>query len=212
MNQASTIQNATEPEAYQELDVRTPSFFVPLTLLVLLACLLIYGIFETRFRVAVSKGVGAVDLLKRNAKRLWILIAGTGLILLAILIAPLPGPGFWLLAPVGMGILATEFAWAHRLQNEIRRRAQPLENAGLAVAKRTPRWIVAPALLLFWCIPPVVILTTSLPATGVFTVASALFAPFIMWAWMVFKGHKAPDESKDARRDADTVNGASASS
>lgn len=190
MNQSSTIQSSAEPEVHPELDVRAPSFLVPLTLLVVLACLLIYGIFETRFRVAVSRGAGAVELLRRNAKRLWILIAGTGLILLGIVIAPLPGPGFWLLAPVGMGILATEFAWAHRLQSEIRRRAQPLENAGLAVAKRTPRWLVAPALLLFWCIPPVVILTTSLPATGVFTVASALFAPFIVWAWMVFKGHK----------------------
>lgn len=198
MTQASTTQPASPPEPLPELDVRTPSFWVLLTLLVLLCCLLIYGIFETRFRVAVAKGAAAADLLKRNARRLWILIAGTGLILLGILIAPLPGPGFWLLAPVGMGILATEFAWAHRMQTEIRRRAQPLENAGRAFAGITPRWIVAPALLLFWCIPPLVILTTSLPATGVFTVASALFAPFILWAWMVFQSHtrvKPQDES-----------------
>jgi len=180
----------TSPTA--EVDIRTPQFWVALVLLVMLACLLIYGIFETRFRVAVATGADALELLKRNSRRVWILIAGTGIILLSIVIAPLPGPGFILLAPIGMGILATEFAWARRLQQEIQRRASPLENAGRAVADRTPRWVVIPALLLYWCIPSLTILLTSLPPKAVFTVASALFAPFILWAWMVFKGQQQP--------------------
>jgi len=171
----------------QETDVRTPSFWIALVLLALLACLLIYGIFETRFRIAVEGGTAAVDLLRRNARRLWILIAGTGLILLGIVISPLPGPGFILLAPVGMGILATEFAWARRLKQEIQRRASPIENATRHVADRTPRWIVVPALLLYWCIPAALASFTPLPQPAVWSTASVLFAPFIFWAWMVFK-------------------------
>lgn len=170
-----------------EQDVRTPSFWIALVLLALLACLLIYGIFETRFRIAVEGGTAAVDLLRRNARRLWILIAGTGLILLGIIISPLPGPGFILLAPVGMGILATEFAWARRIKQEIQRRASPLENATRHVADRTPRWIVIPAMLLYWCIPAALASFTSLPQPAIWSTASVLFAPFIFWALMVFR-------------------------
>ncbi|MBL8877112.1 MAG: PGPGW domain-containing protein [Phycisphaerae bacterium] len=201
-----TLQASAPPPAatppVPETDVRTPSFWIALVLLALLACLLIYGIFETRFRIAVEGGTAAVDLLRRNARRLWILIAGTGLILLGIIISPLPGPGFILLAPVGMGILATEFAWARRLKQEIQRRASPLENATKHVADRTPRWIVVPALLLYWCIPAALASFTSLPQPAIWSVASVLFAPFIFWALMVFRTSAAPKPGPQSAGDA----------
>lgn len=68
----------------------------------------------------------AVELerwLARNAKRLWVLLAGTALILAGILIAPLPGPGFLILGPLGIAMLATEFVWARRLMRELDRNA-----------------------------------------------------------------------------------------
>jgi len=187
MNLQASAPPPTAMPPVLEQDVRTPSFWIALVLLALLACLLIYGIFETRFRIAVEGGTAAVDLLRRNARRLWILIAGTGLILLGIIISPLPGPGFILLAPVGMGILATEFAWARRIKQEIQRRASPLENATRHVADRTPRWIVIPAMLLYWCIPAALASFTSLPQPAIWSTASVLFAPFIFWALMVFR-------------------------
>jgi uncharacterized protein (TIGR02611 family) len=41
-------------------------------------------------------------------------IVGTVVLVVGILAIPYPGPG-WLIVFAGLGILATEFAWAHRL-------------------------------------------------------------------------------------------------
>ncbi|MFO0859582.1 MAG: PGPGW domain-containing protein [Phycisphaerales bacterium] len=170
-----------------DAEIRSPAFWLALVLLATLSCLLIYGIFETRLRMALATGAAAVDLLRRNTRRLWILIAGTAVILFGILIAPLPGPGPVILVPIGLGILATEFAWARRLQLELKRRTSPLGNATKHVVDHTPRWVVIPALLIYWCIPAAVASFTNLPQKAVWSVASMMFAPFLLWAWMVYK-------------------------
>jgi uncharacterized protein (TIGR02611 family) len=41
-------------------------------------------------------------------------LAGATVIALGLLLIPLPGPG-WVVVFLGLGILATEFAWAERL-------------------------------------------------------------------------------------------------
>jgi uncharacterized protein (TIGR02611 family) len=41
-------------------------------------------------------------------------VLGTLVVLLGLVLVPFPGPG-WLIVFVGLGILATEFAWAERL-------------------------------------------------------------------------------------------------
>ncbi len=41
-------------------------------------------------------------------------LIGTAIIVLGIVLLPLPGPG-WLIIFVGLGVLASEFAWAGRL-------------------------------------------------------------------------------------------------
>ncbi|MFO0785350.1 MAG: PGPGW domain-containing protein [Phycisphaerales bacterium] len=175
------------PTPSAEQDPRTPLFWAMLILLAILACLLIYGIFETRLRLAAATGAAALEVLRRNSRRLWILIAGTSVIVFGILIAPLPGPGPVLLVPVGFGILATEFAWARKLQQEIGRRTTPLQNAARHVVDRTPRWIVVPALLIYWCVPAALNSFTSIQPGAVWSVAGALFGPFILWAWMVYR-------------------------
>ena len=90
------------------------------------------------------------------AWRIAVTIAGAAVIVVGIILLPLPGPG-WLIIFAGMGILASEYAWARRLLQWMRgyvtrwtkwaaRRPLPLRLliglAGLA--------IVAGALYLSW--------------------------------------------------------------
>ena len=59
--------------------------------------------------------------MKAHAKKVLIGIIG-GLVLLAgIALLVLPGPAF-LVIPAGLAILATEFAWAERLKDRIKKR------------------------------------------------------------------------------------------
>ncbi len=48
------------------------------------------------------------------AWRIGVGVLGLAIVLLGLVLVPLPGPG-WLVVFVGLGILATEFAWAERL-------------------------------------------------------------------------------------------------
>ena len=41
-------------------------------------------------------------------------VLGTALVVTGLVLVPLPGPG-WLIVFAGLAVLATEFAWAHRL-------------------------------------------------------------------------------------------------
>lgn len=162
-------------------------FWLELTLLAGLACLLIYGIFSTRFELARRKGADAVALLRRNARRLWVLIAGTTVILLGILISPLPGPGLSLLGPLGLAILASEFVWARRLALQIKQRSGPLREAVQRVANATPRWVAIPACVTYWCATIPIELWTPLPSVVLWPAASILFTPVFLWAYLVIK-------------------------
>jgi uncharacterized protein (TIGR02611 family) len=67
----------------------------------------------------VADRLGFRHRLKRNpalalAYRIGVAVVGGGIALLGLALVPLPGPG-WLIVFVGLGILATEFAWAERL-------------------------------------------------------------------------------------------------
>jgi uncharacterized protein (TIGR02611 family) len=46
--------------------------------------------------------------------RVFIGVVGTAIVLGGLLLLPLPGPG-WLIVFLGLGLMATEFHWAHRL-------------------------------------------------------------------------------------------------
>jgi uncharacterized protein (TIGR02611 family) len=67
----------------------------------------------------VADKLGFRARLKRNpalalAYRLVVGIVGGLIVVLGLALVPLPGPG-WLIVFLGLGILATEFAWAERL-------------------------------------------------------------------------------------------------
>jgi uncharacterized protein (TIGR02611 family) len=55
----------------------------------------------------------------RIAWRLAITVVGVGVIAIGIVLLPLPGPG-WLIIFAGLGLLATEYAWARRLLQWLR--------------------------------------------------------------------------------------------
>jgi len=189
-------------------DLAIFDFWLGLVLLAILACLIVWGIFDTRFALARSSGAAALSILRRNTRRLWILIAGTSVILLGVLISPLPGPGFSVLAPLGLAILATEFAWAGRLTLEIKRRSVPIQDATWKVARRTPRWTVAPVCFLYWSIPIALSLWSDLSTVIIWPASSILFAPVFLWAIFVIKGeppanaleHDSPPRANEPER------------
>lgn len=48
------------------------------------------------------------------AYRIAVAVLGAAIVILGLVLVPFPGPG-WLIVFLGLGILATEFAWAERL-------------------------------------------------------------------------------------------------
>jgi uncharacterized protein (TIGR02611 family) len=54
------------------------------------------------------------------AWRVAVTLAGVAIVAVGIVLLPLPGPG-WLIIFAGLGLLATEYAWASRLLTRARR-------------------------------------------------------------------------------------------
>lgn len=79
--------------------------------------------------------------LSKNSRRLWVLFAGTALILAGVLVAPLPGPGFLILGPLGIAMLATEFVWARRIMREVDRHVAGLNLGVNWFVRRTRLWL-----------------------------------------------------------------------
>ena len=62
-------------------------------------------------------------ILLKYAKRIVTAIVGMSVLLFGIALIVLPGPAF-VVIPIGLAILATEFAWARRSLNIIRESAE----------------------------------------------------------------------------------------
>ena len=106
--------------------------------------------------------------LKKNpalalAWRIGVGVFGTLVVLLGLVLVPFPGPG-WLIVFIGLGILATEFAWAERLLDfgraKLRGWLRWVGRQHLAV-----RALISVATLAF--VAGVVLLTLYLSGTGV---------------------------------------------
>jgi len=63
----------------------------------------------------------AIATLKQ-ARRLIVAVVGGTVLLIGLALLVLPGPAF-LVIPLGLGILATEFVWARRLLDRVKREA-----------------------------------------------------------------------------------------
>ena len=68
----------------------------------------------------------------RQAKRLIVAVVGGTVLLLGLVMVVTPGPAF-IVIPLGLAILATEFVWAKRLLKRVKAAAQGL------VKNRNPR-------------------------------------------------------------------------
>jgi uncharacterized protein (TIGR02611 family) len=64
-----------------------------------------------------------VRLTKRHGRRVVVAIVGAIVVLAGLAMCVLPGPGLLTVA-AGLAILATEFEWARRLLNRVRRTAR----------------------------------------------------------------------------------------
>lgn len=63
-----------------------------------------------------------ISMLKK-ARRIVVLIVGSTVVIFGIVLLVLPGPAF-VVIPVGLAILATEYAWARRWLQIIRESAE----------------------------------------------------------------------------------------
>ena len=61
----------------------------------------------------------------RHARRVIVLVVGLTVMAIGAALIVLPGPAF-LVIPVGLAILATEFVWARRLLDNIKERGRQL--------------------------------------------------------------------------------------
>jgi len=119
----------------------------------------------------------------RQLRKVWVLIAGTSVIVFAVIIGPLPGPGFTVFAPIGIAILASEFLWAKRLMNEIEYRTGFIERAA-AHQVRTKNWWFLPALtLIFWGLVFWLNHERVLGARYLFPISGGLYAPIGYLTW-----------------------------
>jgi len=78
---------------------------------------------------------GAPQAILRKARRIVIFVVGMTVLLAGVALLVLPGPAF-IVIPIGLAILATEFVWAKRLLKDVKRRAKNL--AGLNNKKDMP--------------------------------------------------------------------------
>lgn len=61
-------------------------------------------------------------MLFHTAKRITILIIGLSVVLVGVALLVLPGPAF-VVIPIGLSILATEFYWARKILNKFKEKA-----------------------------------------------------------------------------------------
>jgi uncharacterized protein (TIGR02611 family) len=62
-------------------------------------------------------------LIVKQARRLVIFVVGSTVVAIGIVMMVAPGPAF-VVIPAGLAILATEFVWAKRLLDRVKRHAQ----------------------------------------------------------------------------------------
>jgi len=70
-----------------------------------------------------------VTAILTKVKRLIIGVIGITILLIGILLIVLPGPAF-IVIPIGLAILATEFVWARRLLKKVKSKFQKTNEGG----------------------------------------------------------------------------------
>ena len=74
----------------------------------------------------------------KQARRLIIAVVGGTVLFIGLALLVLPGPAF-LVIPLGLGILATEFVWARRLLRRVKREAARIASSLGGGQRPSPR-------------------------------------------------------------------------
>lgn len=85
----------------------------------------INGMYQPKSEAEIRK---AKRTARQLAKRIWVTVAGSLLIVVGILIIPLPGPWSFLLNIAGLAVLANEYDWADDLLDWTKERFEAAKN------------------------------------------------------------------------------------
>jgi uncharacterized protein (TIGR02611 family) len=121
----------------------------------------------------------------RPVRRIVILTVGAIVLLGGLIISPLPGPGFTVLGPLGLAILATEFAWARRLLKRVDDRTDFLDRYAPWLASP---WAVAGLALViagYWIAAYFVVRAHPDHASTTWMIAGLLFLPISAMATFI---------------------------
>lgn len=163
--------------------------------------LLVLSVLAVRAGVKAGAHEAVVRALRKNTRRIIVLIAGTTVIIVGIIISPLPGPGLSILGPIGFAILASEFVWAKRLAAILERHTTGFRSRADALARRTSRWLAVAVSLSYWTIAVLVAIALAdrVHQLVIWPVASVGFAPIFYWAAKVWKlSGTTPEPGADA--------------
>ena len=69
-----------------------------------------------------------VNWTTKNAKKLIVAVIGTTVLIIGIIMIVAPGPAF-IVIPIGLSILATEFVWARKLLDKVKHRFDKVREA-----------------------------------------------------------------------------------
>ncbi len=121
----------------------------------------------------------------RPVRRIVILTVGAIILLGGLIISPLPGPGFTVLGPLGLAILATEFAWARRLLKKVDDRTDFLDRYAPWLASP---WAVAALFLVivgYWIAAVLIVRSHPDHSSTTWLIAGLLFLPISAMATFI---------------------------
>jgi len=156
---------------------------------VLIVALFIGSVVAVRRGMRAGLHTTAVAALRKNSRRVMVLIAGTTVIVVGIIISPLPGPGFSLLGPIGLGIIATEFVWAKRLIKLVEQNTTGFRGVADQLARKTGRSLAITIGVSYWAIAGALGYAThgKVPVWLFWPLASIAFSPIFYWIVQVFR-------------------------
>jgi len=99
------------------------------------------------------------------AYRIGVAVVGAAIVMIGLFLVPLPGPG-WLVVFVGLGMLASEFAWAERLLDYARAKVRGWTTWVRRRPRRTRLLLGAAALVLMAVVAWGYVVWQGVPFTG----------------------------------------------
>ncbi len=127
----------------------------------------------------------AAKLARKNVWKIWILIAGTAVIIAGIAIAPLPGPGPTVLIPMGLVILASEFVWAKKLLKIFTEKSLQLAEQGDKVGASFPKWVLMPIILAYYGFWSIMVIYSPNAGLTLFYNCTCFGLSFPFLAWVI---------------------------